>query len=281
MDHVFVIGLPHQLRGKLEAGARRRDTYITCIPAGAGKKGYLQLLPHPDAAVHKLHEHCDQLERGYAAAYVLVLPYAPVPAEVIEELAALADLGAEVVQGHEGEEDWPVLGKNKIDTVFLNRLYERILREIFGQVLRTPAEHFQWVSEQNRRIVIVEGALDRCNEIAAHRHEFMRRTAEAFAHLVQKNGQIGRVDAFFRELGLEHAQTGGISISLEIRRDGESLHSATASTHIKQGDNTTPQAAARVYYQTFFIEQQFHLAVLYAGPHPDRDLTCVHEIAGH
>jgi len=81
---------------------------------------------------------------------------------------------------------------------------------------------------------------------------------------------------FFREKGLEHGQTGGISVTFEVLLGTKSVHNENTKTHLKQGDKTSPEGAARLCYQVFTHERCTYVAILYAGPHPERDLrwTC-------
>jgi hypothetical protein len=213
----------------------------------------------------------------------LVLPYAPIPINVIDELDALEDVGAEIIYFSEGNNDWPVLvKKTRPDTPFLNEVFRQLIIEIFGdEEAPLPSDYFRSISERNPNIIIAKAALDTCDQVAEYRRCFLRTAADALIELVDNNGQVGPMDAFFRNLGLEHAQTGGINTTLTVFRDGKRIHQKTTNTHLKKGDKTTLQAAARIYYQEFFIEQQCYVAILYAGPHPDDDINCEHELLSH
>ena len=82
--------------------------------------------------------------------------------------------------------------------------------------------------------------------------------------LAQKCAEC-RPDAF-------QMQVPTITATLKLHKAGlVSTHEC--HTHLKQGDNTTRIAAARVYYCTFTLVEKPYAALLYAGPHPDEDVT--------
>lgn len=279
MGGVFIIGLPTQISKTLEAAAKQEKVRITSVTAGIGKEGRFRLFPAPEDAIHSLRAYYDQFDGRYEDAFVVVLPYAPIPDEVRAELDVLESMGAEVVQAAPGEDDWPPLAKRgKPDTRFFNDLFRRLRDEIFEADEEMPSDYFRAASERNSKIIIAKGALDSCNDVPQHRHAFMKLAADTFVIIADRNGQVGRMDAFFRESGLDHAQSGGISTTLRVCKDGRCIHNATSNMHLKQGDNTTPQAAARIYYQHFLGSGLCYIVVFYAGPHPDCDLSLVAEI---
>lgn len=279
MDGVFIIGLPSQLRVGLEAAAKERGAYISTVLAGIGKKGTMQLLPDPSDAVHKFKAYYDQFGENYEDALVIVLPYAPIPITVDDELTILEELGGEIVYVSQGVNDWPILAKkSRPNTQFLNQVFRQIIIEIFNEENEKPSDYIRNIAEKNPNIIIIKGALDTCDQVAKHRHEFLKKSVDALCKFVEENGQVGRIDAFLRGLGLEHAQTGGISTKLTVLKNGKLVHQKTTNTHLKQGDRTTPQAAARIYYQEFYLDNQCYVAVIYVGPHPENDITRVHEL---
>lgn len=279
---MFIIGLPKQLRAKFEAAVKKAGERVSSVLADIGKEGTLQLLPHPGDAVHKLRAYYDQFSGNYGDAYVVVLPYALIPTDVDNELEALEELGAEIVYVSEGDDGWPVLAKKaRPDTRFFNEVFNQLMVVVFGNDEELPSDYFRSISEINPHIIIAKNALETCDQVAEHRRDFFRIAADALIKMVDKNGEVGPIDAFFRDLRLEHAQTGGISTTLTVIRDGKQVHHRTTHTHLKQGDNTTPQAAARIYYQGFHWEQQYYVAILYAGPHPEDNISYVYELSPH
>lgn len=279
---MFIIGLPLQLRARLEGAARKKGIRISSVFADIGRKGSLKLLPDPSDAIHNLRVYYEQFGDSYEDASVLVLPYAPIPEDLENELDVLEDFGAKIVSFEEGNNDWPVLAKKtRPDTSFLNNVFHQLMEEIFGDDEKLPSDYFRSISERNPNIIIAKGALDTCDQVAEYRRVFFSAAADALIEMVGKNGKVGQIDAFFKNLGLIHAQSGGISTTLTVFRDGKRVHQRTTNTHLKKGDNTTPQAAARIYYQEFLLDQQCYVAILYAGPHPDEDISCEYDLSLH
>lgn len=274
MAGVFVVGLPIQLRPRLEGVARKEGVTVSYALAGLGKQGTFMLMPSPEDAIHLLRTYYDQFPAGYDDARVIVLPYAPITSEIQNELLVLDDLGAEVAFISAGEDGWPTLAKKaRPDSRFLDDLFHALVAEIFGVEEELLSEFFVSLAARDARILIAKGALDSCDQVADHRIDFFKSAAEAFNVLLEKNGHVGRLDAFFREKGIEHAQSGGITTTLKVSKNGAVLYSRSSNMHLKQGDATTPQSAARLYFHQFFIEEVCHIAILYAGPHPDSDIS--------
>ncbi|MFA6183466.1 hypothetical protein, partial [Acidithiobacillus sp.] len=131
-------------------------------------------------------------------------------------------------------------------------------------------------AEDNARLLIATGALDSCDAVPRYRWLFLTKAADAFALLLQKNGAVGgRLGGFFKNQGVIHAQSGGVNATLQVYKDGRLVYENTSNTHLKQGDCTTADAAVRIYYQHFSFQEELYVAILHAGPHPDRDITCL------
>ena len=109
------------------------------------------------------------------------------------------------------------------------------------------------------------------------RYDFMRGAADAFEALLQGDPGMPLED-FFKERELEHAQSGDIKAKVTIRKNGQQVYTDTTYTHLKCGDATTRASAARIYYHRFVLDEGTFIAVLHAGPHPDRDIKVVIEI---
>lgn len=272
MSGVFIIGLPVPLRRRIEAAAKQRGMTLSSVLADVASRGTLRLLPYPGQAVHDLRKYLDSLPT-YEDADVIVLPYAKLPDELEAELDALEELGGSVDQIRYGAHGWKKLEKPRPDEAFLNHVFQQLTDLLFPGDDDPPSEYFQNLAARCSQIILPVGVLATCDAVAAHRYKFMRGVADALERYVLNGGAGGRIDAFFGELGLDHAQTGGINATLEIYRNGECIRKQTCNTHLKQGDHTTPSAAARVYYQAFTLDGRLYVAVLYAGPHPEADVS--------
>lgn len=281
---VFIIGLPRSIRARIEAEARRNGLSLISILCDIGKEGALMLLPHPDQAIFRLRSYYDQLD-DIDDAYIIVLPYAPIPKDLEVELDLVDTMGGTTVRPTQGQDDWIQNKAKRPDTTVLNSICERLLKEIFPNHYLFPAqadlpsEYFRASSESRPQLIFSGDIFEVCDQVAIHRYAFMRKAADAFAEMVAKNGHVGPADTYFGTLGLEHAQTGGIQTTLEVIRGASSIYNKTSSVHLKQGDKTTPQAAARIYYHSFLHEKRCYIVVLYAGPHPEADISLTLELS--
>lgn len=275
-----MIGLPKDARLRIEAAARQREVQLTSVFAGVGNAGTFKLLPHEDQAIYALRDYVDGIGEGYGACHVCVLPYAPLPSDLQDELDALEDMGAKVDYPVPGVDGWPSMSSaRRRDQAFWDGLYGALTATLPGQALppQPPSEYFRTVAEANPRLIITQDSLQFADDVAEHRYEFLRRVADALA-LYTRQGSGGRIDAFFASHGLDHAQSGGITATLRLYKGGAPVLSQSCNTHLKRGDNTTRIAAARVYYHVFTIDGLQHAAVLYAGPHPEDNMERDHHL---
>jgi hypothetical protein len=270
MPAVLAIGFPVEQVSRLVAEARRNEKFVEVVRAKIGKEGTYRLVPNDEHAKYQLSGYLDGLD-DFSEAHILVLPYAPIPDDLRLELLSFEELGAKVAFG-EGA-NFPEFKVGGADQAFLDSVFRAVVRELLVNPAALPSEYFIAVSARCPRFLICNGSLDVCDDVAHTRFQFLRDAADAFEQLLIEEGVSGRIDSFFRERGLDHAQSGGISATLNVYRDGKRLLSNTTQTHLKQGDKTTAIAAARVYYQLVVVDSANHIALLYAGPHPDKDCT--------
>lgn len=270
--HACIIGCPNTLINRIKAAAVRCDAQLHLILAAIGLQGYFGLLPHDSHASGELNRYLDQLT-SLNDAVVVLLPYCPLPDELKEELDALEAIGGQVIRVKQGADGWPK-ATGKLDAAFVEQIAKSLLASLFpGGVPRepTPSEHFRAIAQRMPNLHLPNRALDECDNVAPHRFKFMRSAGSAMEKYLT-DGAGGRLDAFFESCGLKHAQTGGVMATLKVYRTGVCLLNESVQTHLKQGDKTTPQAAARIYYHHYEIDKVVCVAVLYAGPHPDESV---------
>ena len=277
MDEVLIIGLPRKVRQRVEIAATRNGVRITSILAGLRSDRTFQLLPHPSQAVHTVRSYIDKFD-DLSDVSILVLPYAPIPDDLKNELDALNALGGNLRSPVPGANDWPAFRKRKkrdSDHIFDRELYERITSIVCSrQAAELPSVYFGRLQTDHSRLLIADGVLGLCDSVAPHRYEFMRVSVDALVEILQVGGSVGAMQEFFSARGLTLAQSGGISTTIRVIRAGSVLLKETSNMHLKQGDSTTPQSAARIYFQPFSIDAEYYIAITYAGPHPDRNASC-------
>lgn len=278
MASVCIVGLPQQLRVRLEAAFQREDIGLVPILAGKGKEGVLWLLPHPREVKSQLHRYVDALPE-YTHAKIVVLPYAGLPGELAEELQVLESLGADVLHATPGEGIWPppLTSNREFDEGFREVLFKALkglLLPASATPLDRPSVHFAKMRDREPRLLLASTVIRRCDTVTKDRYPFMRDAADALEFLLRGDPGVS-IEAFFSSRGLEHAQSGGILAKVTVMKDGKRAHVGETQTHLKCGDATSPAGAARIYYHRFQIDLETYVVVLHAGPHPDRDVDVV------
>lgn len=283
MSHVLIIGIPKNIRQFVETQLGRHDFIPTIVPCDLNRRGDFTIVPSEEDAIHGLYNYCDNLVDSYADAEILVLPYATFKPSLQAELDALEQMNAKVRYVGGPGTGWPQLvPRVKPDDRFYNGILKCLIDDLVGvDNDEPPSIYVKYVIENSPNLVVVDDALDLCDEVAEHRYTFMRDCVDALHELIELNGGNGRKDAFFRSKNLVHAQTGGIEIKLTISIDGHDLGTCTVHSHLSKGQKTTAIAAPRVYYHDVYHDGQTYIFLLYMGPHPDIDLvrSCHHVTA--
>lgn len=278
MASVFIVGLPTFLLKRFNALAERGGLEVESVLAALGAEGYFRLSPDPEQAVHALSAYADTLAE-FADAKVLVLPYAPIPGSLTDELEFVEEYGGSITHFSAGQNGWPKATVSEFNDQFYNSVLDALIGYLFPQGRPKellPSEYFVAASERQKNILIPGGSIALCDDVAKHRYKFMRTAADALERLAA-HGFEGTVEEFFKSFELLHAQSGGILAELEVFRAGKRQHKGASHTHLKQGDGTKKIAAARVYYYRFDIDKPY-VAILYAGPHPDNNVSRQHSL---
>lgn len=270
--HACIIGCPNTLVTRIKAAAARGGAQLHLVLAAIGLQGYFGLVPHDSHACAELNFYLNQIP-SYNDAVVVVLPYCPLPVALKADLTALEECGGAVIRVTAGSASFPK-ATGKLDAVFVEQVAMSLLASLFPSGVPkelTPSEHFRAIAQRLPRLHIPNKALDECDQVAVHRFKFMRSAGDAIETFLTV-GAGGRIDAFFAGRGLGHAQSGGLLATLKIYREKRCLLHESVSTHLKQGDKTTPKAAARIYYHHYEIDNSACVAILYAGPHPNESV---------
>lgn len=233
----------------------------------------MSFVPYEAQACADLNLYCDSTP--WSQLQIMVLPYVAIGSDLIDTLKILKAEGASVFSPTPGKGSWPSLSKDGRYSDSFNESTLGAIREHLnwqGQVL--PSERFRRSAARYENYLVLSGALDQCHEVDRSRFRFLYKSSDALEELCRKRGEIGRtLFQFFEEKGLDLATTGGITTTLRLVRQGRQIGAPKESqNHLKEGDGTTPQAAARVYFQYLGAREQFKLALFYVGPHPTDDI---------
>jgi hypothetical protein len=277
MRQVFLIGVPKQLRRRIESALEGRGISPSTIITDLDRVGRLQLMPKPEVAVTLLRQYYEPLEGGFENAEVYVLPYVPIPGDIETELEAMVDMGARVYDFEMEVDGWPYLHspRPKVTEPFLDALFDALMCALVDEVAPEPplSQHVSKAVASSPRLVLIGDAIALCDELPDYRHGFVTTAMEAFVELVAGNGCGVGLDEFFKTRNLHFAKTGGIQTKLEISVNSKVIRDEVHHIHLKSGDRTSPQAAARIYFQMLTHEQLLWIFLLYVGPHPDTNIT--------
>lgn len=274
MSTVFIVGLPKSLRKRLESAFAHHGLFVKSICSDIGNKGSFVLLPVGQDPIHAFNAYLDSVE--ITQATIIVVPYADLPPKLIEDISAGIDLGIKVYD--QGDLEWPKLArKQKPDTAFYNEIFKLICDVCLPKSNEevSVSDYFRNAAKDNNRILIHDSVFKNCDNVAPHRIKFLKDSIDAINELMVTTLEH-RVEEYFSRRGIEHAQSGGISIKLKVSDHLGSLlkQDDDINTHLKKGDKTDKYSAARLYYHMFDIQSVTYAAILYAGPHPDDDITC-------
>jgi hypothetical protein len=281
VPHVLVIGLPKGASQLVDSFAKGVGLRLSRVYAQLGNQGSFVLLPRPEHCLPEIRRYFDANSAGepdYAGSHVLVLPYADVPKDCFVELEVAESMGAHVAHPSHGQDStWPKLSRRKVsDHEFHVALTKRI-QEHFAPLVQEqhkfPSEFIKELSQVSPQLLIADNALKECDNVALHRYDFICKAVTALTSAVTA-GLTSRFAEYCASQGLHHAQSGGSKFTLRIHGSAVKQADIVSQTHLKQGDKTTKEAAARVYYTFLVVTDVRYVALLYAGPHPDGDQSC-------
>lgn len=280
MSRVFIIGLPKIIRSRVESALKPSGVFVKSIMVDRHKKyDLLTLLPDLSQASGLLRTYYDGLE-SYDLARVYVLPFVDLPPELEDELDTLEDLGGEIVDFAMGEDGCPALERvnPKLDQAFQDAVVKLLVNEIVGdQGVVLPSIHIQSVLGQTPTLIPLGDAISLCDAVARGRYAWVNEAIDALVEIIHAKGQVGDFETFFSLRGIKHAQSGGITVSIEVARPRAQTQHIKCNTHLKSGDKTTRQSAARLYYHAYGGDPDYYIFLLYLGPHPERDISRIHQ----
>lgn len=284
MPQVFIIGLPDNLRTRVQVKLNQHDIGADYILAGKGSLNRFVLFPDESHGAQMLSAYIRKIGENYEQASVFVLPYAPIPLDLQGELETLESMKGSVRYFHQACNGWPSLHakKPKLDQAFVDAVYTLLILAVAGEQqpeVVLPSEHLRLAMAANPELIVTGDVAELCDQVSPGRYPFLISAIDAFVELIRCKGDVGgELERFFAQRNLTLAQSGGITVDLDIFSGGRRVHKHSCNTHLKKGDATTPQVAARVYYDFWLHENVFRVFLLYMGPHPERNLTRTHHL---
>lgn len=255
------------------AEARRNGVHLGFALAAPDKSGVLRFIPFEAQACSDLETYCDTVD--WSQLRIIVLPYIAAAADLVDTVEVLRAEGASVFSPTPGDGYWPeIVASGRYGGQFNNAVFEAIVQQLQWQGQALPRERFERSAARYPDYLVMPGALDLCDTVAPSRLRFLNKSSEALELICRRRGDLGKtLFHFFEERGIDLAPTGGITTILRLKNGARQIGAALRSEmHLKEGDATTPQAAARIYFQLIDRDNKFRLALFYVGPHPDNDI---------
>ena len=128
-----------------------------------------------------------------------------------------------------------------------------------------PRAAFLSVAASEPKCLLCLNALDEADQLLPLRWGFANRAAELLARHA-RGDNLGPMRDWKANHGLEFAANG--PVVFKYRRPGAPVDTSV-EWHLKEGDNTSREGAARVYFDTFVSEGAQQVVVFYVGPHPN------------
>lgn len=149
------------------------------------------------------------------------------------------------------------------------RADDRVLRDWISPtppVVNTPpapSVAFANACEGCGWLVLSDRALDRCDEITPLRWGFVQKSAALLRKLAM-GVEIGDLRSSRARHAVDYAPNG--RVHFKYRLPGAQFQQTPR--HFKEGDGTTAEGAARIYFDLVDQANIRHVVVLYVGPHP-------------
>ncbi|HVV15997.1 MAG TPA: hypothetical protein VHH90_02240 [Polyangia bacterium] len=129
-----------------------------------------------------------------------------------------------------------------------------------------PSVAFQAAAQNEPRLVVPPDSIVHADRISPRRHHFANKAAAALAEYAAGPSVASGLEAFFKDRHLDFAPN-GVRADYTLRRLGRSVSTGHTEWHLKEGDRTTADDAARVYFHRY----NAFVIVLRCGPHPSGD----------
>lgn len=146
--------------------------------------------------------------------------------------------------------------------------------EAEDELLVSPTEALTNALLAEKDLVAADGALKHADEITKHRWRFANRSAALLARYA-KGEDLGPLRNWKESRGVDFAANGRIRYEYVVISNGETVEGST-EWHLKEGDNTTRESAARIYFERVEVGGEVKVLVFYVGPHPEDGSYSVH-----
>lgn len=151
------------------------------------------------------------------------------------------------------------------------RFHDQLLREwlvpkaAIEPTYGRPSDAFREAATRAPLLILHSDALLSADELAEHRWKFATLASNLLERYA-KGEKLAPPREWKAAYGVDFAANGRVSFKLTPRSGAAPL---VCFWHLKEGDNTSRQSAARVYFARIEFEARVWVIVFYVGPHPD------------
>lgn len=131
-----------------------------------------------------------------------------------------------------------------------------------------PSEAFESAAKSTRRLVLCDNALKTADELDDMRWSFAAKAAQVLARMSMGDDTLGPPRNWSSAHAVPFAVNGRVRFTYKVTLRG-TAHSLTTEWHLKLGDKTARERAARIYFCQMSIEGQQWVLVAFVGPHPE------------
>lgn len=129
-----------------------------------------------------------------------------------------------------------------------------------------PSVSFQQCASRTSALFVIPGALRHADQLVQIRWPFAGKGAQLLERLA--NGEeLGSPREWKAKHGVEFAVNGRVAYDFEATFKG-AVNKRRTEWHLKEGDATTRQGAARIYFGQVDFPNGSRVVVFYVGPHP-------------
>jgi hypothetical protein len=129
-----------------------------------------------------------------------------------------------------------------------------------------PSEAFASVASAT--LILAKDALSKADRITIRRYDFAIRAASALAAFAGQREVPEGLSKFFKDRDLDFAVNGPTLATYDVIKNGAVVSKLSTEWHLKEGDMTSQEDAARIYFHSATVDGTWYVFVLWCGPHP-------------
>lgn len=132
---------------------------------------------------------------------------------------------------------------------------------------KKPSEAFLAAVQRSSTLILHPDALNTADQLVEHRWRFAETGADLLARYAAGE-QLGALREWKQKFAVDFAANGRVIFKYKWTCGNECREGRT-EWHLKEGDKTTRESAARIYFARVEFSGGARVVILYVGPHPE------------